>query len=764
MAGGAGQGRALPSRLVEVAEKRLASLRGRELPQLRQAERNGRHHQVDAVRSRIQGALGISRQDLRDAIRRARELGPGEVAAVRVAADAVESQIEGLAAEAGVAATVTAGPMVGPGFGSLTGGLALDDRDAAKAGGGAPVEEASGWPRDPAGMRRYLINLIAQGGFAAAQARVLGLQLGAPLHLDLAATVRTAGLARDQLERLRSEANTFRKTFEHAAAGTAQGLLGESEREIAAALQSYGLDTSPRAFTLMSDLLIKNDALLPVKDPHLLDLAVETLMRTSRSGRHKQAFATKEARAHRESLAPAARELVELQRAIAALQARRSALVDQGIRDDHCHAGHHRDGGSPGIPTDARWRSLWKVVDRRSKRPEALAAAPASASAQSLPPGAHLARVNQDILAARAHYRARWLALEHAHPMLAAYRPESGDADPDALERLGSARDSDQAVRSLLTTVLPRVANIHKTRLALQGGRLSPLELPPVVELTCRRLQVAPGSLRERVVDDAVAEARAGGWKSWAISAVTLGLTIMAAVGTGGAAAPLAADLAALSFDAYSLGAGIQDFQVKSAAANTAADPALALTHEKPSATALAAQAAALTLGAGALARSIGRATGFALAEDELAGAAAGPAQAFHVTTSPRGAQGVLGGIDKEFLNKESRFGKAFYMAERPETAIAELKHHNAIATHGIRYSVNLRGVRLIDLTNPEEAASWLYGGGDISSTTRAIGELARDLDYSAIRFHSERGPGANLAILDQFERILKPLMVSPAK
>ena len=599
-----GQGRALPSRLVEVAEKRLASLRARDLPALKGAAAAGRTHAAEAVRARIQGALGISRQDLRDALARAEALGPGEVALVRVAADAVESQIEGLAAEAGVAPVVPAGPMVGPGFGSPTGGLVQGDRDAvgerdaaeekdgADEMNGAAAEPASGLPRDPAAMRRYLIGLIVQDGFAAAELRVTGLQLAAPLHLDPAAAYRTAGLARDQLAKLRAETDQFKQTFERAAAGAAQGLLSESEREIAAALAGYGLDTSPRAFTLMSDLLIKNDALFPVKDPHLLDLAVETLMRGSRSGHRKNAAATKAARAHGASLAAAARELVGLQQGLDALTAWRFALVNKGVSQEPCHSSHHRQSRPVAAPTDARWQSMWKMVDRRPTPSQA----PASAPSQSLSRGQQLARANHEIVAARAHYQARWLALEHAHPMLAAYRSESGEADPAALERLGRARDSDQAVRSLLTTVLPKVANIHKTRFALRDGRLSPLELPQVVELTCKRLKVAPGSLRERVVDDAVADARSGGLKAWAISAVTLGLTIMAAVGTGGAALPLAADFAALSFDAYSLGTSFQDYQDKTAAANTAADPALALTHEKPSATALAIQAGTLAL------------------------------------------------------------------------------------------------------------------------------------------------------------------------
>lgn len=726
------------------------SLRARELPALRRALEAGHKGQAEAARARIQGALGISRQDLRDALGRAEKLGAGEVALVRVAADAVEAEIARVAAEAGVAPVSTYRSMVGPGFGSPTGDLVAAAGDPTLDEASAPPD-AHAWPRDPAGMRRVLIQLVARDGFDAVEMKVTGLLAATPFSLDPAGAYRTARLASEQLARLRSEADTFEKAFERAATGAAKDLLGESEREIAAALEGYGLDTSPQALTLMSSLLIK--------DADFLDTAIETLMRTSRSGRHKDAFAARSASAHRDSLARAVRELVGQQHSIDRLTDRRAALVDQQIHDDHCHSGHHRDERHV-APDDPRWRSMWEMVDAGPKRPQALSVA----RDPRLGRDEQLARVNQDIIDARTHYQTRWCELERTHPMLAAYRTSDGTPDRDAVERLGRPRDGDQAVRSLLATLLPKVANIHKTRLALRDGSLSALELPPVVELTCARLGVAPGSLHARVVEDAAADARSGGWKRWAINAVTLGLSIVATVASGGTALPLVADLGALSFGAYSLGEAYDDFKIKGAAADTAADPSLALTHEKPSATALVTQAAALAFGAGLAARSLREATTLAPAEDAAAGAAALPDEGFHLTTSPGATRGVLGGIDKDLLNKRSRFGKAFYAAERPETALAELKHHHAVPTHSIRYSVNLRGVRLVDLTDPKEAAEWMYAGGDINATTRAIGELARELGYTAIRFSSERGPGANLAILDDFEYILKPLMVSPTK
>jgi filamentous hemagglutinin len=82
-----------------------------------------------------------------------------------------------------------------------------------------------------------------------------------------------------------------------------------------------------------------------------------------------------------------------------------------------------------------------------------------------------------------------------------------------------------------------------------------------------------------------------------------------------------------------------------------------------------------------------------------------GAADVFHATTSPQAAQGVLGGIDPMYWNPNSRFGRAFYVAEGPATAFAELAHHGATPTHGIRFSVDLSGARVLDLTDPSVAS-----------------------------------------------------------
>jgi hypothetical protein len=122
-----------------------------------------------------------------------------------------------------------------------------------------------------------------------------------------------------------------------------------------------------------------------------------------------------------------------------------------------------------------------------------------------------------------------------------------------------------------------------------------------------------------------------------------------------------------------------------------------------------------------------------------------------------------LKGIDPQYLDPKTRFGKAFYVAEKPGTTLAELAHHNAAPTTGIRFSVNKAALKPLDLTDPKTAQAWGYKGGPITPQTQAIGENARQKGYNAIRFNSERDPGGvNYAVLDNHNDILQPVMVSP--
>lgn len=136
---------------------------------------------------------------------------------------------------------------------------------------------------------------------------------------------------------------------------------------------------------------------------------------------------------------------------------------------------------------------------------------------------------------------------------------------------------------------------------------------------------------------------------------------------------------------------------------------------------------------------------------------------AYHATSSPRGAQGVLGGIDTDFLKKQNRFGAAFYIAKNPGTTLAELGHHGIVPTHGIRFAFHDDKAKILDLTDPATAGSFGYRAGSKYNKTSRVATKARQAGFNVIKYESVRSPGSiNFAVLGDFGELLEPQMVTP--
>jgi len=117
-------------------------------------------------------------------------------------------------------------------------------------------------------------------------------------------------------------------------------------------------------------------------------------------------------------------------------------------------------------------------------------------------------------------------------------------------------------------------------------------------------------------------------------------------------------------------------------------------------------------------------------------------------------AASVLRGIDLRFVSAESRFGRAFYVAEEGGTAIAEAVN----ATQVIRFDMNLNGFAVLDFTDPAVAQGWGYVESAGREATQALGQRAVDEGYTAIKFYSVEVPGTvNYAIFGDFEQVLAP-------
>jgi hypothetical protein len=134
----------------------------------------------------------------------------------------------------------------------------------------------------------------------------------------------------------------------------------------------------------------------------------------------------------------------------------------------------------------------------------------------------------------------------------------------------------------------------------------------------------------------------------------------------------------------------------------------------------------------------------------------------FHAKTNLEVTEHVFKeGISPIRLNPNNRFGKAFYTAENGYTTISELAHHGAKARYAIHYHLEAPLTKILDLTQPKIAKQWGYLGGNNYKSSQEIAVKAREAGYNAIRFMSERGrgrsAGANIAILKDFNEILKP-------
>ena len=138
---------------------------------------------------------------------------------------------------------------------------------------------------------------------------------------------------------------------------------------------------------------------------------------------------------------------------------------------------------------------------------------------------------------------------------------------------------------------------------------------------------------------------------------------------------------------------------------------------------------------------------------------------AYHMVDDAKKAQSVLDGIDISYTSPESRFGQGFYVSADGDTTVAELAYHGAKAKYSICYDMNLKGQKILDLTNPSVALDWGYIQSKSSIIDcQSIADRALDEGYNVIKVQSYRGKGINYIIYDDFDEILSPQMVTPVE
>lgn len=236
-------------------------------------------------------------------------------------------------------------------------------------------------------------------------------------------------------------------------------------------------------------------------------------------------------------------------------------------------------------------------------------------------PDAGVAEVRRDFLFAQARYL-QWF------PVLATYLSRG---DWEGLEELAA----DPTHWDYGDRIRDTIDNILDVREALEEGETSVWKQDRIVLLLRALLGIPPGSgVRSRLISEAVQDAEDDDLWQIGLVVLAIGLSLVAAIPTGGlslgaTAVIVGAEVGAIALDAYLIGQALADYELAAAAAGSDLDIAKAVSSQQPSALWLAIDLVAAGLGATGAARAFRELTAAAAASraatrsDELAAGAA---------------------------------------------------------------------------------------------------------------------------------------------
>jgi hypothetical protein len=155
------------------------------------------------------------------------------------------------------------------------------------------------------------------------------------------------------------------------------------------------------------------------------------------------------------------------------------------------------------------------------------------------------------------------------------------------------------------------LTNIVEVQDALKDGDTSCWKQDRIVDVMRNFYSVRDGSMLSKLFEEAVAEANDDPWWKKALTFVAIGLSLLAAIPTGGGSlavtAILTLEVAAVSLDLYLLHDAYSKYELEKAATGTDFDVARSLSSVEPSLFWLAVQVVATGIGAGGAARSFGQ-------------------------------------------------------------------------------------------------------------------------------------------------------------
>jgi len=187
----------------------------------------------------------------------------------------------------------------------------------------------------------------------------------------------------------------------------------------------------------------------------------------------------------------------------------------------------------------------------------------------------------------RREYDLMLVLFQQRYPVLASYVN-----NPAAIAQIATSGISPAAAGVLNTQIYETLDNIETVRTELvPGGDVDVWKLPEIVHLT----KVATGAIgdtvvgrmRTRMVDDEAHRiAQVSRWTNIALSVLTIGLALIAAIPSGGsslvAGATAVAGISAAGLSFYQAARHLREFQMESAMTGTDFDRARAISVEQP--------------------------------------------------------------------------------------------------------------------------------------------------------------------------------------
>jgi hypothetical protein len=227
------------------------------------------------------------------------------------------------------------------------------------------------------------------------------------------------------------------------------------------------------------------------------------------------------------------------------------------------------------------------------------------ALAESL--SAQMSEAESQLAAARADLITAELALSAQFPVLVNYVSENDWDDLADLAADPTGWDYGGRIKGTLLDIV-------KVQNALAEGETSCWKQDRIVELMRRYQDVPDGSMRARLYQEAVADAHDDPWWKKALTVVAIGLSILAAIPTGGGSVlvtgvVLTAEGAGAALDLYLLHDALGEYSLAKAATGTDLDVARAVSAKDPSAVWLVVQILATGIGTAGAVKSVGRIT-----------------------------------------------------------------------------------------------------------------------------------------------------------